>query len=154
MRAIALAAAWLAVAAPAVAHAEPVAPQPGARCPAVLVDALTRASDQSTVLRCGDTGWQVVDDPHPHSDRWFSYGPALVLHGEAQRNREADSGDWLATPQDSASRCTAVQTAIADTGSLGPPQTSAGEPGAPFAVEFLPLLFTVDLSGDCLWVRR
>ena len=31
----------------------------------------------------------------------------LTVHGEAQPNREVDSGDWLATPQDSGTRCVA-----------------------------------------------
>lgn len=158
MRALAASAAALAAgaafAAPAAAQVEPVAPQPGSACGSELADALTRTADRLTVLRCSGGSWQPLDDPYPHSDRWVSYGDGLTLHGEAQRNRELDSGDWLATPLEPGTRCAAAQTAIADTGSLGPPKVSTGEPGSPLAVEIAPLLFTVDLSGYCRWDRR
>jgi hypothetical protein len=152
MRYLAAAAVWLAaMATPAAASAQSPVPQANSTCPAEAAGALTRTTN--AVLHCQGSIWQVLDDPYPHSDRWFTYGPALTLHGEAQPNRELDSGDWLATPQDSSSRCSATQTAIADTGSLGPPQTSSGQTGRPLTVRLQPLLFTVDLSGPCLWQK-
>ena len=54
--------------------------------------------------------------PYPNSDRWLTYGPTLTLHGEGQRNREIDSGDWIGSPQDPDGRCTAEQVAIATPG--------------------------------------
>lgn len=139
---------------PAVAHAEIVAPQPDTPCPRDLAGTLTQLSDLTTLLRCDDGQvWRIVDDPYPHSDRWFTYGPTLTLHGEGQRNREIDSGEWTGYPQDDASRCSARPAAIAATGGVTPPQDLVGEPGLPLRLKLPPLLFTVKLSGHCLWQR-
>lgn len=142
---------------PAVAHAEPVVPQPETPCPANLAGALTQLPDLMTFLECrGEPGlghrWRVFDDPYPHRDRWFTYGPVLTLHGEGQRNREIDSGDWIAAPQDPGSRCNAAQVAIVSTG-LSAPQVSTGQPGQPLELSLQPLLFTIELSGYCLWQK-
>ncbi|HEX2213653.1 MAG TPA: hypothetical protein VHH12_09435 [Mycobacterium sp.] len=137
---------------PVVAGAQTVAPQPGTTCAANLAGALTQLPDLTTLLRCDDRRvWRVVDDPYPHSDRWFTYGPTLTLHGEGQRNREIDSGPWTGYPQDDGSRCRASSAAIADAGGLTPPQDRVGEPGQPLRLDLPPLLFTIELSGYCLW---
>jgi hypothetical protein len=138
---------------PAAAHADPTVPQPNTPCAAELAGAYTRLPDLTTLLKCDAGQWRVYDDPYPHSDRWFTYGPTLTLHGEGKRNRELDSGDWTAQPLDAASRCTARHTAIAATGGQGPLEESTGEPGWPLRLRLPPLLFTVELSGYCLWHR-
>jgi len=139
--------------APAIAHAEPDAPQPDTPCAGNLDAALTQLPDLTTLVRCEAGAWRVFDDPYPRGDVWLTYGPEATLHGEAQRNREIDSGEWIGYPQDPGSRCVAEQVAIADTGSLGPPEASTGEPGQPLALHLKPLLFTVELGGHCLWQR-
>jgi hypothetical protein len=75
-----------------VAHAQSVAPQADSPCATRLTGALTQLPDLSTLVECDGQRWRTFDDPYPHSDRWFTYGPALTLHGEGQRNREIDSG--------------------------------------------------------------
>src|SRR5690349_10879362 len=84
--------------------AEPIAPQQDTPCSVDLSGALTQLPDQKTVLQCqsrqGEFRWQGSSTPYPKSDRWLTYGPALTLHGEGQPNREVDSGDWNAYPQD------------------------------------------------------
>jgi len=148
--------------APAVISAEPAAPQADTPCPQSLAGALTQllnyTTEVTTYLECRDQPgvgyrWQVFDSPYPSSDRWVSYGPELVLHGQGQRNREIDSGDWIAYPQDSGSHCKAEQAAVLSSGGVTPPQVSTGEPGRPLKLQLLPLLFTVELSGNCLWQK-
>jgi hypothetical protein len=142
--------------APAFAHAEPVVPQPNTQCSENLAGALTQLPDLTTLLECRNQPglgyrWQIFDSPYPNSDRWLTYGPKLTLHGEGQPNREINSGDWIGYPQDSDSRCTAEQLVIASAGGLSPPQVSTGEPGLSLKFRAQPLLFTVELSGNCLW---
>ena len=86
-----------------IASAEPVVPQPDTPCAAEMAGALTKLPDYKTVLECRNNQWQIFDSPFPNSDRWLSYGPELTLSGEGVRNREIDSGDWIAHPQDSGS---------------------------------------------------
>ena len=136
-----------------IASAEPVVPQPDTPCAAEMAGALTKLPDYKTVLECRNNQWQIFDSPFPNSDRWLSYGPELTLSGEGVRNREIDSGDWIAHPQDSGSRCKAEQVAVIAAGTLGPPQVSTGEPGQPVKLRLLPLLFNLELSGNCLWQK-
>src|ERR1700752_4472075 len=142
--------------APAIAHAEPVVPQPNTQCSQYLDGTLTQLPDLKTLLECRSRPgagyrWQTFDSPDPNSDRWLTYGPVLTLHGEGQRNREINSGDWTGYPQDAASRCGAKQLVVVSAGKLGAPQVSTGEPGQPLKFRALPLLFTIELSGHCLW---
>jgi hypothetical protein len=151
-------AATASLSAPTDAHAEPVVPQPNTQCSENLAGALTQLPDLKTLLECrNEPGlgyrWQVFDSPYPNSDRWLTYGPELTLHGEGQRNREINSGDWIAYPQDSGSRCNAEQSVVVSAGTLSPPQVSTGEPGQPVKLRVLPLLFTIELSGHCLWQK-
>ena len=136
-----------------IAGAEPVVPQADTPCAAEIAGALTKLPDYKTVLECRDNEWQIFDSPFPNSDRWLSYGPELTLSGEGVRNREIDPGDWIAHPQDSGSRCKAEQVAVIAAGTLGPPQVSTGEPGQPVKLRLLPLLFNIELSGNCLWQK-
>jgi hypothetical protein len=147
-------AAVLVMTAPTLAHAQPVVPQPDTPCSGSLAGTLTQLPDLTTVLECKDGHWRLFLDPYPSSGRWLTYGPELTLHGEAQRNREIDSGDWIGVPQNPGSSCTAEQVAIADTGSLGPPEVSTGLPGEALAFTLHPLLFTVELGGHCLWEKE
>ena len=144
--------------APAVANAEPVVPQPYTPCSEKIAGALTKLPDYKTVLECRNQAglsyrWQNFDSPYPNSDRWLTYGPELTLSGEGMRNREINSGDWTAYPQDSDGRCTAEQVAVIAAGTVGPPQVSTGEPGQPLKFRVMPLLFNIELSGNCLWQK-
>jgi len=140
--------------APAVAHAQPVVPQPGSACPADADGALTLLPDDQGALECGLGRWQAFTDPYPSSDRWISYGPVLTLHGQGMRNPEVLSGQWTAYPQDPGSRCRADQVAVVSAGEVGSPHVTEGEAGRPLDLEVLPSMFTIELSGDCLWERK
>lgn len=139
-----------------VANAEPIAPAVGASCSDNVAGAFTQLPDGSTFLACegvpGGHRWQPVSPPFEPSDRWLSYGPRLTLHGQGRRNPELLSGQWTATPRDSASACSAVQAPVTDAG-VAPPQTTVGHPGQVLDFEVLPVVFSIVLDGDCLWER-
>jgi hypothetical protein len=147
-----------ALTAPPVAAADPAVPQAGAPCSQTVAGALTRLPDFITVLECknqrtGEFRWQKFDSPYPNANRWLSYGPQLTLHGEGQPNREIDSGLWTGYPQASDTQCRAAQLDNAAAGERTPPKVSSGEPGQPLQVVVLPMLFTVELQGYCLWQK-
>jgi hypothetical protein len=135
---------------PVVAHAAPAPPQPGAGCAPAVDRALSHAADD-TVVQCSGGRWQVYDNPYPSGDRWFSDGNGLDLHGQGMRNPEMLSGPWTGIPQDPAARCRAEQTAVVSAGEVGAPQVAEGEPGQPLRFDVLPVMFSIHLSGDCLW---
>ncbi len=148
---------------PVGASAEPATPQANTECAATHDGALTQLLDYTThvttYLQCRNQRgvgyrWQVFDSPYPTSDRWLSFGPKLILHGEGQRNREIDSGDWIGYPQDSGSWCAAQQQAVVSAGTVSTPLVSTGEPGQQLQLKILPLLFTIELSGYCLWQKE
>lgn len=144
--------------APPGASAQPAVPQAGAPCSEAVADALTQLPDFMTVLQCriqrgGEFRWQTFDSPYPKSDRWLTYGPKLTLHGEGQPNREIDSGDWIGNPQAPDTQCKAAQLDNTAAGERTPPQVSTGEPGQPLKLRVLPMLFTVELQGYCLWQK-
>ena len=146
------------VAAPAVADADTAVPQQNSECSENLAGALTQLPDLRTLLECSSLPglgyqWQSYDNPYPNSDRWLTYGPTLTLHGEGQRNPEVKSGEWTGYPQDGGAQCVAQQTVVLGAGELGPPQVATGALGLPLKLQLLPLLFTVDLSGNCLWQK-
>jgi hypothetical protein len=147
-----------ALAASTGAAAEPAVPQPGAPCPESAAGALTQLPDLMTFLECrnqrgSEYRWQTFDSPYPKSDRWFTYGPQLTLHGEGQPNREIDSGAWVAIPQSPDAQCSAAQLDNTAAGERTPPEVSTGEPGQLLNLDVLPLLFTVELQGHCLWQK-
>lgn len=146
----------IAVGAAPVAGAVP-APAPGDSCPPAAAGAMTQLPDRMTFLECrnqgGELRWQSPDSPYPNSDRWLTYGPRLTLHGEGQRNREIDSGDWVAYPQAADSPCEAAQLDNTAAGERTPPQVSVSEPGEPLTLRLLPMLFTVELRGYCMWQK-
>jgi hypothetical protein len=134
------------------------APQPGASCSQAISGAMAQLSDAMTFLQCrnqqgGESRWQSPDSPYPNSSRWLTYGPALTLHGEGQRNREIDSGEWIGYPQASDTQCKAAQLDNTAEGERTLPQVSTGEPGQPLRLRVLPMLFTVELRGYCLWQK-
>jgi hypothetical protein len=77
----------------------------------------------------------------------------MTLHGQGRRNPDVASGAWTATPQDSNSRCGAVQRAVVEAGVVGPPQVAEGTEGQPLSIQVLPQLFSIDMSGYCMWTR-
>jgi hypothetical protein len=136
-----------------MAHAEPVAPQPNMACAPELSGALTRLPGEAAVLKCTGGMWRTYEDPYPQSDRWLTYGPTLTLHGEGQRNRELDSGEWTAYPLSISGQCTAQQMSVAEAGGLTGPDVSTSRPGEPMRLTLRPLLFNLELGGSCLWVK-
>lgn len=124
-----------------------------------MVDALTRLADRETTLMCVDQSdggyrWERYASPYPLSDRWFTYGPELRLHGQGLRNPELMSGDWTGYPQDADGRCSAEQTAVVAAGEVGSPRVTEGDPGQPLDFQVMPSLFNIELSGHCLWQKR
>lgn len=151
----------LLAASPAIAHAEPAYPEPGARCAPDFAGAMTLLPDEQTYAVCRDAGvgpvWATVQTPFDPNDTWLSYGPEITLHGQGMRNPNVTSGRWLATPTDPAADpptvCRAEQETVIAAGVLSEPQVSESEPGSELSLEFLPKLFYLKLSGNCLWTR-
>lgn len=114
---------------------------------------MTWPSDSMVPLECLGSQWQSVSTPQPPNDRWLSFGPPMTLHGQGMRNPDVASGAWTATPQDADSRCRAEQRAVVSAGEVGPPQVSESENGQPLSFHVLPQLFSVEMSGYCLWTR-
>jgi hypothetical protein len=143
---------------PAAATADPVAPQPDTPCSSNLSDVMTWLPDATMPLVCVNQAngyqWQTVTVPQPPNDRWLSLGPPMTLHGDGLRNPSVKSGDWTATPQDATSRCRAEQQVVVSPGVVGPPQASEGKAGQPLSLQVVPRLFSIQMSGYCLWVRN
>ena len=138
---------------PAVATADPVAPQPDTPCASNLSDVMTWPPGAKMPLVCRAQQWQLVATPQPPNDRWLSYGPAMTLHGEGLRNPSVKSGDWTAVPQDANSGCRAVQRAVVEAGVVGPPQVAESAAGQPLSFQVVPRLFSIEMSGYCLWTQ-
>jgi len=148
-----------AVLVPASAHADVEVPATGAACPAELADTMTLLPDERTYVQCRPQfglgyAWAQIQTPFDPNDTWFSYGPAITLHGQGMRNPNLSSGRWTATPQDPETTCRATQTTVVEAGVLAQPQIAQGEPGEPLDVEMLPKLFYVELAGSCLWAKQ
>jgi hypothetical protein len=118
-----------------------------------LAEAMTWLPSDKMPLVCAGNQWQAVSSPYPTSDRWLTYGPEMKLHGEGLRNPNISSGDWVATPQDSTSRCRAEQLTVVNAGVVSSPQVAEGTAGQPLSFRILPKLFSVTMSGYCLWVK-
>jgi hypothetical protein len=144
----------MAVSPTAVAAADPVGPQLGSNCPADAADAMTWPAGAQAPLVCAGAKWQAVADPYPMSDEWLSYGPVMTLHGQGRRNPMLESGNWTASPLTTESSCAATQFAVVSgTPTLGPPQTDRGTPGQSLTLEVVPRLFTIEMTGNCLWQK-
>ena len=143
---------------PGIADADTPAPQAGAACGEDLADAMTQLPDGSAFLVCqgppdGSHTWAPAPVPFDPSDKWFSYGSGITLHGQGFRNPNLTSGSWTATPLNPDTICGAEQVTVVSAGVLAAPQSSQGEPGQSLSVDILPKLFTVTMTGDCLWSR-
>jgi hypothetical protein len=138
---------------PAVASADPLVPQVGTPCEPKLVDAMTWPPEAKAPLSCTAAGWQPVATPYPVSDRWVSYGPPMRLHGDGRRNPVIESGDWNATPLVPDGRCRAEQLPVVPGVGLGPPRIDEGPPGQVLNLQLLPRLFSIDMTGHCLWEK-
>jgi hypothetical protein len=138
---------------PTVATADPVAPQPDTPCASDLSDVMTWPPGAKMPLVCRAQQWLLVTTPQPPNDRWLSYGPAMTLHGEGLRNPSIKSGEWTAVPQDANSGCRAEQRAVVEAGVVGPPQAAESPKGHPLSFQVVPRLFSIDMSGYCLWAR-
>ncbi|HZQ31877.1 MAG TPA: hypothetical protein VFB19_09095 [Mycobacterium sp.] len=101
----------------------------------------------------GGYRWTALTEPPAPSDRWLSYGPPMRLHGEGLQNPSVTSGNWTATPQDPNSQCRAEQLAVVKAGVVGPPQIAEGEKGKPLSFSVVPKLFSIAMSGYCLWTK-
>jgi hypothetical protein len=77
----------------------------------------------------------------------------MKLHGEGLRNATIRSGDWTATPLTSDGQCGAEQLAVIPGVGAGPPQDSEGERGQPLSLQVVPKLFSIEMSGECLWQK-
>jgi hypothetical protein len=140
------------------AWAEPAMPQEDTPCPSTFADVMTSLPDAKMPLVCaaqpnGTFAWKTVTTPYPVSDRWLSYGPELKLHGEGLRDGRIKSGDWVATPQDADTACRAEQIAVVNAGVVGAPQIDAGAKGKPLAFRVVPQLFSIQMTGYCLWTK-
>ena len=147
-----------ALSASALVHAEPVVPQLGTPCPPALVNAMTWLPEQKINVVClqqSNDGyqWKVVTSDYPSSDRWLSYGPRLLLRGEGTRNHNLRSGDWIAVPQDSDSQCIVEQIAVVSAGVVTSPHIDAGTTGQQLSFQVLPNLFSITMTGYCLWTK-
>lgn len=140
----------LTMCAPAVGHAQPAGPTPGTPCGAPAEQALSQLPD-GTPVQCSGGRWTNYDNPYPSSSVWVSTDTALNLHGQGMRNPEMLSGPWTGSPQRPDTRCRAEQAAVVSAGEVGPPRIDEGLPGQPLHFEVLPVMFTITLSGDCVW---
>lgn len=133
--------------------AAPTDPRSGTPCAAAVSGAMTWLPGEKAPLVCAGDQWQTVATPYPSSDRWVSYGPALTLYGGARQNPALEPGRWTATPLDPDSRCRAEQVSVTYGKADGQARVDEGEPGRPLALEVIPRLLTIEMSGDCLWQR-
>lgn len=138
---------------PAAASADPAKPQPGTPCASELSGTMTWPRDAQVPMECLDNQWQAVTTPQPPNDRWLSFGPTMTLHGQGMRNPNVAPGAWTATPQDADSQCRAEQQAVVSAGEVGPPQVAESPKGQPLSFQLLPQLFSIEMSGQCLWTR-
>jgi hypothetical protein len=144
----------LAVLSSGIAAADPAAPQANTPCPPDAVGAATQPADAKMPLVCAGGSWQAVTTPQPPNDRWLSVGPPISLNGNGRQNPDVQSGEWTATPRNADTRCRAEQVTVLGPGVLAAPEVAEGAAGQPLEVTFQPRLFKLQLSGDCLWIRR
>lgn len=141
----------------------PTAPAPSptlyASCPAQLDGTLTALPSEAgdppdgrKLLECSGGTWKTFRAEYPSSDRWLSTGSELLLHGQGVRNAEFFGGHWTGTPQSEDSVCRA-EYVDATGGRMAEPQVVTAEAGEPVEFEASTHLFTVKLSGYCLWER-
>jgi hypothetical protein len=151
--AIVIAALAVALGTAPAASADPPVPQDGTPCLSAIANVMTWPLNAKMPLVCRDDRWQVVTTPPPPNDRWLSVGPAMTLHGEGLRNPSVSSGNWTATPQDPGTQCRAAQQTVVGPGVVSTPQVSEAKAGQPLSLQLPPRLFSIEMSGYCLWTR-
>src|SRR3954454_7467672 len=112
---------------PSAAREDPEPPGPDTPCAEGVAGALTQLPDHKTLVRCqkqqdNDFGWQIFTAPYPNSNRWLTYGPQLILHGEGQPNREIVSDVLIANAQVGKGQYIIKQQAYYRAGELSSPQ--------------------------------
>lgn len=136
----------------APAHADAPVPQAGSPCSSDLAGVMTRLPNVGDFLVCQSSGsWAPVLDPFDPAIRWLSYGAGITLHGQGFRNPNLRSGQWTANTLSQDAVCSADQVTVIGPGELAPVVHSQGDAGRPLQIEVLPKLFTITMSGDCLW---
>ncbi|HNM85291.1 MAG: hypothetical protein U0Q20_06990 [Mycobacterium sp.] len=123
-------------------------PQSSSLCPE---GALTSVPDGRLQCRAGQ--WLPSTNVNPAAGQWLTYGPPLTLSGTGRRNPEIASGSWIGRPQEPRSRCRAEQVPLAGQPQSQPPAVTTGDPGQPLSMQVPPTLYSITLSGDCLWQR-
>ncbi|BBX86000.1 hypothetical protein [Mycolicibacterium aubagnense] len=142
-----------------LSSADPVAPQQDQLCPPTADEATTMpttpapASGANTPLQCHEGHWQAVALPAEPSDRWWSTGPAIALHGQGMRNPNLLSGTWSGTPLAPGNRCRVEQRAVISAGVVGAPVVTDGAPDQTLHFDVAPTASSVEFSGYCLWTR-
>jgi hypothetical protein len=140
----------------APAHADDPVPQAGSSCPVEFANVMTQLPGGRDYLVCQPVpersgSWTPAVVPFDPASRWLSYGPPITLHGQGFRNPNLRSGRWTVTALDPVTVCGADQVAVVSAGVLAPLVHSQSAPGQPMSLDVLPKLFTITLSGDCLW---
>ena len=121
---------------------------------AAVPDQSTEPGARKSLLECKDGSWQDYRAEYPNSDRWLSTGPELVLHGQGVRNPEFMAGHWTGTPQESDAICHATYVQGGDDNpKITQTHEVNGDAGKPVEFEAPVRLFTVTLTGNCLWER-
>lgn len=146
-----------------LANADPGNPEPTTSpaldgpCAESLDGAVTELPGQAddgrrNFIECRNGAWQSFTAEYPSSDRWLSNDTGLELHGQGVRNAEMFAGTWTGTPQSTDGVCT-VAYSDATGGKIADPVTATAEPGQPVTFEASNWLFSITLTGDCLWQR-
>jgi hypothetical protein len=131
----------------AVAHADPVVPEPGVACggSAGVMDGVQTFSPQHQVLECVKGVpvfvWQHLDDIQRPAVAWFTYGPAATL----TRSDVIEGTRW--TGFERGTNCTEEQTHLA--GGAPATQAATGDHTLDFTV--FPDMATMTLHGVCIW---
>lgn len=133
------------------------APALDASCAENLDGAVTELPGQAedgrrNFIECRSGSWQAFTAEYPSSDRWLSNDTGLELHGQGVRNAEMFAGTWTGTPQTPDTVC-ATKYSDATGGKIADPVTATADPGQPVSFEASDWLFSVTLTGDCLWQR-
>jgi hypothetical protein len=131
----------------AVAHADPVVPEPGVACggSAGVMDGVQTFSPQHEVLECVKGSpkfvWQHLDDIQRPAVAWFTYGPAATL----TKSDVIEGTRW--TGFERGANCSEEQTHIA--GGAPARQAATGDDTLDFTV--VPDMATMTLHGVCIW---
>jgi hypothetical protein len=147
------------------AHADtPVVPRADTPCSPHLANVRTVNHDAPpaqpyTVLMCENRGtrgyvWKSVPVSVSFPiTKWLSVGPddGVTLLGD-RREVNAPSS-WVGTPQEEDAQCIAEQEPLLRNGYIGHPTAVAGGTGIPLYFDVMANLFSLQLSGNCLWTE-